>query len=47
MVKFLELGGHDRFRDFSFLKLIITEKTEKFELSRKVLVGEGDKPNAS
>jgi hypothetical protein len=46
-VKFLELGGHDRPRDFSFSELIITEEAEKFELSREVLVGKKDKPDTS
>jgi hypothetical protein len=47
MVKFLESGGHDRPRDLSLSELITTEEAEKFELSREVLVGEGDKPDAS
>jgi hypothetical protein len=47
MVKFLESGGHDRPRDLSLSKLITTEETEKFELSREVLIKKGNKPDAS
>jgi hypothetical protein len=47
MVKFLELGSYDRPRDLSLSELIIIEEAEKFELSREVLVKEGDKPDTS
>jgi hypothetical protein len=46
-MKFLESNNHDRPRDPSLSELIITEKAEKFELSREILIGKGDKPNTS
>jgi hypothetical protein len=47
MVKFLKLSGRDRSRDLSFSKLIITEETEKFELSREILIKKRNKPDTS
>jgi hypothetical protein len=47
IMKFLKSDSHDRPRDSFLSELIITEETEKFELSREILVRERDKPNAS
>jgi hypothetical protein len=46
-MKFLKSDSHDRPRNPSLSELITTEKAEKFELSRKVLIKKGDKPDTS